>query len=145
MASLPPEVVLALRTRQAELPRLHAALEDYGRQCGLPARSVSDVQLALEEHLTNIMVHGCAPGADARITVRFRADEEGLHVGVEDEGRPFNPLEYPAVDVHRPVEERPMGGLGIHMIRRLVDDMAYRRQGRFNILTLRKRVARSVA
>jgi len=62
-------------------------------------------------------------------------------VEVSDNGKPFNPLDHPEPDLNQPLEERPIGGLGIHLIRKFVDQLAYRRDAGRNILTLRKRAA----
>lgn len=129
-----------LRVGQTGLPSLHEALDDYSRKHHLPPRLVSDVQLALEEHLTNILSHGYDPNNPGPVTVRFQLEEDDLRVEVEDQGPPFNPLEHPAVDVNRPIEERPLGGLGIHLMRQLVEELEYRREGTSNVLTLRKRM-----
>jgi anti-sigma regulatory factor (Ser/Thr protein kinase) len=60
---------------------------------------------------------------------------------VQDEGVPFNPLDAPAADDTAPIEERPIGGLGIHLVRKLMDEIAYAREGNRNRLVVRKRVS----
>jgi len=59
---------------------------------------------------------------------------------VEDDARPFNPLERAPVDTTVPLDQKPLGGLGIHMIRHSMDELEYRRDGGRNILTMRKRI-----
>jgi anti-sigma regulatory factor (Ser/Thr protein kinase) len=60
---------------------------------------------------------------------------------IEDDAQPFNPLEAPPPDVNAPLRERPLGGLGIHLARTMMDAMAYRRENGKNILTIRKKIA----
>ena len=67
-------------------------------------------------------------------------EKKGLEIIIADEGIPFNPLSVPEPDVHVPIEERMIGGLGIFMIRKLADDVTYERDGNRNVLTLVKYV-----
>ena len=68
----------------------------------------------------------------------LRLDAGTVVVQVEDEGRPFNPLEAPPVDLDAPIEGRPIGGLGIHLIRSLMDAIEYRHEDGRNVLVMRK-------
>jgi serine/threonine-protein kinase RsbW len=60
---------------------------------------------------------------------------------IEDDGRPFNPLETPPPNVGASLPEKPIGGLGIHLAKTMMDSMAYRREAEKNILTIRKKIA----
>jgi anti-sigma regulatory factor (Ser/Thr protein kinase) len=93
-----------------------------------------------------LFVAGRVDGAVANerehsITLRFKAGVAEVCVEVEDDGKEFNPLLHPPADINAPLETRPIGGLGIHMMRKLVDAVEYRRANGRNIVTLRKRVA----
>jgi len=61
-------------------------------------------------------------------------------VEVEDDGRQFNPLELPEPDLEKKLEERPIGGLGIHLVRNLMDELEYRRTHNKNILIMKKKI-----
>lgn len=106
---------------------------------GLSASSVVHLHLALEEHLTNVISHGYGPGKSGTITVRFSLEPSNLRVEIADDATPFNPLEAPEVDTSLPIEDKPLGGLGVHMIRKCVDGLAYRRLGDRNVLIMQKR------
>ena len=68
------------------------------------------------------------------------SEEDALTIDIIDDGLPFNPLtEGPSVDVNAPIEERRIGGLGIHLVRSMMDDLSYRRENGKNHLTLTKR------
>jgi anti-sigma regulatory factor (Ser/Thr protein kinase) len=99
------------------------------------------LHVALEEHLANVISHGYAPGETGRIVVRFGLEASFLRIEVEDDGRPFNLKEAPEVDTSLPLDEKPMGGLGIHMIRKSVDELDYQRVGGRNVVVMRKRLA----
>lgn len=94
--------------------------------------------LALDEILTNIVSYGYEEGSkDPRIRVDFGLGDGCLEVRVEDNGLSFNPLvDAEAPDLALPVEERPIGGLGIHLAKNLIHDISYRRVRNRNCLTL---------
>jgi serine/threonine-protein kinase RsbW len=134
------QLELTLLNQRSEVARLQDQLETFARQHGLAARLLHDVQLALEEHLTNILSYGYDDKLEHQIKVRVHLTLPELRVEVEDDGSPFNPLERLAPDIAKPIEERPMGGLGIHMMRKSLDGMEYRRADGKNILVMIKRI-----
>jgi serine/threonine-protein kinase RsbW len=131
---------LTLLNQRSEVARLQDQLETFAQQHGLAARLLHDVQLALEEHLTNVFSYGYDDTLEHQIKVRVHLTLPELRVEVEDDGSPFNPLERLAPDIAKPIEERPMGGLGIHMMRKSLDGMEYRRADGKNILVMIKRI-----
>jgi anti-sigma regulatory factor (Ser/Thr protein kinase) len=121
-------------------PRLDDALLSFARTHQLPPPAVQAIDLALEEHLTNVFNYGFEPGGHPQVVVRIEQNPSGLTVEISDNGRPFNPLEHPEPDVSLPLEERPIGGLGIHLIRKSVEQLSYRHEAGRNILTMCKRL-----
>ena len=91
--------------------------------------------------MTNIISYVYADGAEHQIGVRVALDGDGVTVRVEDDGRAYNPLDTPTPDLQLDVEERPIGGLGVHIVRSMMDTLEYRRENDRNILTMRKRTA----
>jgi anti-sigma regulatory factor (Ser/Thr protein kinase) len=85
----------------------------------------------------NLMNYGFADNQEHQIKVRFTLAAQFI-IEVEDDGPPFNPLEAPAVDITIPLEQRPVGGLGIHLMRRFMDEIEYQSEGGKNILRMRK-------
>jgi anti-sigma regulatory factor (Ser/Thr protein kinase) len=133
-------VEIVLTNRPEEKPRLLRALEAFAAEHRLPAKVLQAADLVLEEHVTNVLQYAYADTSLHEIRVRLSCDEGALHVEVEDDGRAFNPLEAPPVDTSIPMEERPIGGLGIHLMRRFMDGLDYRREGARNILRMTKRL-----
>lgn len=133
-----------LRNDLRELERLRVAVEAFGANYCLPGPLLFELNLALEEWVTNIVAYGYDDTGPHSIAVRISLDTtaEGRHVAieVEDDARPFNPLEVPPPRLDLPIEERPVGGLGIHFLRRCMDSVAYERVGTRNRLLLRKQV-----
>src|SRR5690349_2616546 len=81
--------------------------------------------LALEEFVTNSIKYGYNDAEEHSIDVNIRLSEAELVLTLIDDGRPFNPLEAPEPQLDLPVEERPIGGLGIYMVRKMSDRMTY--------------------
>ncbi len=107
----------------------------------LPAGAAWPFQVALDEVLSNIVNHGYAerdPGGE--IEIHFHLQDDVLELTIVDDAAPFDPLAAAEPDTEQPLEERPIGGLGIFLVRKLMDAVEYeRREGR-NRLVCRKRV-----
>jgi anti-sigma regulatory factor (Ser/Thr protein kinase) len=135
------EVILA--NQRTEIPKAHQLLDELAVQVGLSPKACASLHVAIEEHLTNVINYGYSPGQSGQIALRLASSPDALRVEIEDDARPFNPLLAPPVDVNQPLEERPIGGLGIHMIRQLTDELHYEARGGHNVLTLIKRLPAS--
>lgn len=97
--------------------------------------------LALEELVTNCIKYGYDDEADHVIRVRVELTPAGMTMVVEDDGHPFNPLEQAEPDTNLPIEDRPIGGLGLHLLRKLSDRMEYAWKNGRNQVTLHKNSA----
>jgi sigma-B regulation protein RsbU (phosphoserine phosphatase) len=135
-------VEITLRNDLSELDRVSRGLDEFGAHQRLEPQVVRDLNLALEEILANIISYGYADDREHQIRVRLAVQRGEVEVDVEDDGRPFNPLDAPAPDTAGPVSERPVGGLGIHLVRNLMDGLEYERRGDRNRLVMRKRTER---
>jgi anti-sigma regulatory factor (Ser/Thr protein kinase) len=131
---------LILQNRPEEKERLRPALEEFARQHCLPPAALHAADLALEEHVTNVVAYAYDDGASHEIRIRLALENQCLQIEIEDDGRPYDPLSRPPVDTSVPLEEKPIGGLGIHLIRSFMDEVEYRREAGKNILRMRKRV-----
>jgi sigma-B regulation protein RsbU (phosphoserine phosphatase) len=133
-------VDLKLTNNLSELGRVHHNLTEFGRRHDLPTKLVHDVNLALEEVLTNIISHGYTDPLEHEISVRVSLLRGELRIDVEDDGRPFDPRGAPQADTTKPLEQRAIGGLGIHLVRKLTDSLEYRRLQERNLLTMKKKI-----
>ena len=115
------------------------AFEEFCRQRQVPSSVRQAADVALEEHLTNVLNHGFDPGSKPQVVVRLELADNQLEVEVEDTGKSFNPLAAPPVDISLPLEEKPIGGLGVHLMREYMDDLAYARIDNRNVLRMIKR------
>lgn len=134
------EFALSLRNDPLEIARLAALVVEFGARHRLPATVVSHVNLALDEAVSNIIAHAHDDAGRHDIAVRVALADGALNVELSDDGRAFDPRAAPAPDLDAPLDERPVGGLGIHLLRRLMDEVHYRREGGRNHLSFAKRI-----
>jgi anti-sigma regulatory factor (Ser/Thr protein kinase) len=131
---------ITLTNRPEERQRLHLDLEAFARKHGVPSNALQAADLALEEHLTNVFNHGFEQPEAHAVLIRLRTDPTWFVIEVEDDGKPFNPLAQPEVDISKPLAEKTVGGLGIHLIRQFMDELDYQRVEERNVLTMRKKL-----
>jgi anti-sigma regulatory factor (Ser/Thr protein kinase) len=124
-----------------ELVRVNALANAFLEQLGSAEEIVYVTNLALEEVLSNVIRHGYEDSARHEIAVCLRAGDGGLDLQFVDDGREFDPTPVPAVDVHAPLEERQVGGLGIHLLRTMAREIRYQRTGGKNHLQVSIRPA----
>jgi serine/threonine-protein kinase RsbW len=123
-----------------EIERLNRVIRQFGDLHEIPSRTLYAVNLALDEVVTNVVRHGYADAAGEEVVASIIARSGEVTTEVSDTGRTFNPLEVPSPDLEAPLSERTLGGLGIHLIRNLMDGLEYRRENGKNVLTMRKRI-----
>ena len=133
---------LELTNQLSEIGKLTDLLEQLAEAWNLSEDVLFKANLALDEIVSNIIRHGYGASGDHRIRVRIGLERGDLIMEVEDDAPEFNPLDAPEPDTRAPLEERAIGGLGIFLTRKLMDNMSYRRSGDKNILTLSKKLER---
>jgi sigma-B regulation protein RsbU (phosphoserine phosphatase) len=129
-----------LRNDLSELERLNRAVAEFAEQHGLASELVYRVNLVLEEIITNVISYGYEDSLEHEIFVRLSWKDPRIEIEIKDDGRPFNPLEAPQPDIGKPLVERQIGGLGIHLVRKMMDDLEYRRESDKNFLVLKTKV-----
>ncbi|HYE48678.1 MAG TPA: ATP-binding protein [Azospirillaceae bacterium] len=135
-------MIVELARDLSEIHRLAEAVEGWCDAEGVPMDAAMQLNLALDELITNTISYGYDGAPDKpHIAVRLDREADWLTVVLEDDARPFDPLSRPPPDTEAALEDREIGGLGIHFVRSFMDEVAYRRDGDRNILTLRKKIA----
>jgi anti-sigma regulatory factor (Ser/Thr protein kinase) len=129
---------LTAKNRLFELDRLNDFLSRFCSENGLPAEIAMDAALALEEVFANIVQHGYRDSGEHEIQVRLAAGGDSIVLTLEDDGIPFNPAAYPPADTTSPLEFRPVGGLGVHLVRSVMDEVRYDRIDGRNRLVMTK-------
>jgi len=132
--------ILTLYSDIAELRRLGEFIDGFCDLEGVPREICYQLKVALEELVINaIMYGGCDPGPGAiQLSIRKEGDE--VSVVLSDSGVDFNPLDVPSPDLAKGLLDRPVGGLGIHLVRQLIPSIRYERRGGRNYLYLTKPV-----
>ena len=118
----------------SELHKLQQVVELYGAANALSTKTVLNLNLILEELLSNIIFHGYQDHEQHLIYVTFEASDLGVAFTIEDDAIAFNPLDREEIDTEQLLEDRPVGGLGIHFIKALARDLIYERVGERNVL-----------
>jgi len=132
---------LVLRNDLSELERLAQAVSAWCQKSYVIADVEYQLNLALDEIVSNVIRHGWKDEGEHQLFVQVSRTENELTVEVEDYAVPFNPLEAPVPDITKPLEERPVGGLGIHLVRQIMDGLEYRRHAGKNLLVMKKKIA----
>lgn len=133
------KIRIVLSNDLSEIEKLRRELESFGKKCGLSSKTLFELNLILEEVVANVISY--AYGDDQRHEIVVRADlrDGELVIEVEDDGRPFNPLQVPPPDLERSLEEMQVGGLGLHLVRELTSSLEYDRREERNRLVMRKK------
>ena len=133
-------ITIRLPADVREIERLNQLVRRFGELHEIPSRALYAVNLALDEVVTNVVRYGFEISAGQEVAVRVETTGDDLHSEVVDGGREFNPLNAPLPDLTAALEDRALGGLGIHLVRSLMDRVEYRRENAKNVLTMRKRI-----
>jgi serine/threonine-protein kinase RsbW len=115
-------------------------VERFGSRHLVPSRIVNELNVALDEVLNNIISYGFEPGEESELLIRVSVRGREIVAEIEDAGRPFDPLQAPPPDMSGSLRERKVGGLGIHFVKQLMDDVTYARVAGRNRLRLVRRL-----
>jgi anti-sigma regulatory factor (Ser/Thr protein kinase) len=129
---------LIIRNQINELNRVVAFLETLEEEWELPVALIPAINLALEEALTNVIFYAYEKDTDNGIGINFEIDGTQLTMVITDSGVPYDPTLKNDPDITLSVDDRPVGGLGIFLIRKIMDEVLYQRNGNFNQLTMVK-------
>lgn len=133
-------VRIELKNDISEIETMSRGLERFGSLYGLPEKQIFQLNLALEELVTNSISYGFGDDLEHLIVIDCMVDDGRIKVVTKDDGLPFNPLTMPEPETDLDIEDRPIGGLGIHLVRKMMDSVDYQRQGDFNLLTMIKKI-----
>lgn len=124
----------------AQLPALTQFLQDFWSAASLPPAQAMSFELALEEVFMNVVMHGSSPGTVPRVEVSLMLADGGVVMSIEDDGAEFDPLTLPQPDVEAGIGERRVGGLGVFLVRKMMDAVSYQRIGARNQLRMSKHI-----
>ncbi len=131
---------LRVPNRIEELPGVSEAVEALGSEEGWAQDVTYAIVLGLEEVATNVVRHGGGEPGSSEIEIEVSSSDDEVRIEVRDSGRAFDPFhEAPEPDIDAGVEEREIGGLGVHFVKVLMDETSYSREGGRNHVTMVKR------
>ena len=129
---------LILRNDVSELERVLSFVSDLCVRNSIPPETEYDLNLALDEMITNVAKHAYPEGGEHHFTLQVTMGNGEFVARIEDEGVEFNPTEHPIPDLDAPLGERKVGGLGIYLVRQIMTSVEYQRVAGKNVVTLRK-------
>lgn len=135
------QMQLVVPRERGQLPDLVAAIDAVLAREGVDQALVDDVQLITEEVVCNAMDYGYGPGQQHSISVDIGIADGLLTLEYKDDGAAYDPLSRPPPDLDADILDRPIGGLGVHLIRELSESASYTRTSTHNILRVVLRVA----
>ena len=127
-----------LKSDLSKLETLCQHLNKFGQITGLSEACITDVNICLDELFTNTISYGFEDDLEHIIRFTISLDNKVLTLNIEDEGIPFNPLEKKDPEIPADLIDVRIGGLGIHIVRKLMDDISYKREQGKNKLTMEK-------
>ena len=131
-------VTARFRNDLQELERMADIVEDFFARNTLSPSLGYQLTLVLDELLTNVISYGYEDDAEHRIELTINLGHGSLTIEWRDDGKAFDPFEVQEPDLESPVEDRAIGGMGVHFVKTIMDTIAYRRRGGRNHLTMSK-------
>ena len=129
-----------LKNDLSELKNLCRHLNNFGQLHGLPEIILSEINICLDELFTNIVMYGFKDDSEHNIRFKIYLNDDSLILNIEDNGLPFNPLIKEDSKLPANLDNAKIGGLGIHIVKKLMDDIWYDRKRDKNKLTMKKNI-----
>jgi sigma-B regulation protein RsbU (phosphoserine phosphatase) len=120
------------------IPQLNEFIDCMAEEAGLDMAFTMSLNLAIEEAVVNVMTYAYPEGETGQVDITMKSDGNLLTCILSDSGTPFDPTQTPEVDTTLSAEERPIGGLGIYLVRQIMDNISYEYVNGQNVLTLTK-------
>jgi len=130
------EIEIRLSNQLSEMDRLFEELEAFLDKTEVPPRPRFNLNLAVDEFVSNAINHGYPDGRAGEIAIHAVHRGDRLDVTLSDDSDAFDPLDAPEPDIDASIEDRRIGGLGVHLVRKLADAFSYRHEGGRNVLFL---------
>jgi serine/threonine-protein kinase RsbW len=131
---------IVIENQVSELSRLADEIEKLAIKWELPQALIMNINLVIEEAVTNIIFYAFSDGNKHNININILLNGKSLTIKITDNGIPFDPLSQNEPNINLPAEERKIGGLGIFLMSQIMDKMHYTRKKNQNILTLTKSI-----
>ena len=132
---------IKLKNHLKDLDKIKGAVLKMSKMIDCTRRKSQEIELVLEELFTNVVCHGFNDNEEHDIDISLSCDDAGLMIRMEDDGEPFDITAAPVPETRCKIEQRCVGGLGIHFVKHFTDECKYFRRKGKNIIVLKKRLA----
>ena len=130
---------ITLHNNVEQIALLPEFVEAVAAEAQLDHETTFNLNLALEEAVSNVILYAYPEGTDNVVDIEASVDEKNVSFVITDSGKPFDPTTKEEVDIDAKMTDRPIGGLGIHLVRTIMDTVNYERKGDKNIFTITKK------
>ena len=124
----------------SEIDIVNQRFDSFAGDCGIPKTLSQKVNIVIDELLNNIISYAYNDNNEHDIIIELTFSGNSLSITIKDDGVPFNPFEAKEPDTELSLEDRDIGGLGIHLVRNLMDKVSYKRQADKNVISLTKQI-----
>lgn len=131
--------LLNITSDMQNLERVANFVADAAAKTNLTARQFDDLQMAVDEAVTNVMEHAYAGMSDGNIAIKLRIDDKLILVEIRDQGKPFDPKKVKKPNIKGPLSERAIGGLGVFFMKKLMDKVEFTRDDAGNVTRMTKK------
>ena len=131
---------LTIKNEEQELLRVNEFIENVGEEVGLNLKTMMKLQLVMEEMVTNVIFYAYPQGTSADITLTAESDGKELTFVLSDSGKPFDPTAREEADIETNPMDREQGGMGILIVKNIMNEVNYQRLGDTKQLTMKKKL-----
>lgn len=132
---------ITVEATTGNIPKVAAFVDEELERLDCAPKANMQIDVCIDELVANVAHYAYGSGTgDVTVCLGFDEEQRIFSLTFVDAGVPFDPCNVPEPDISLPLEERPIGGLGLLMVRKMMDEMRYRREGEHNVLTVYKRI-----
>ncbi len=131
---------ITIKNRLSDIALVQTALKQFADVRGISSHDVMKINLIVDELISNIVSYAYQDDGEHDIEIELGLADNRLSLAITDDGVPFDPSAKDLPDTAVPLEARPLGGLGIHLVKKIADDLSYQRRAGKNVVTVVKRV-----
>lgn len=132
-------IAIQIPNKIPEIERVCDAIAEFSRKHAVSDKTIFTLHLALDEILTNIISYGYSDTEEHKIDIRYSLQKDFLKLEITDDSNPYDPANAPEPDINASLENRKIGGLGIYLIKNMLDDIKYSSENGKNTLVLTKK------
>jgi anti-sigma regulatory factor (Ser/Thr protein kinase) len=132
------KLFIQIKNRKSEIARVSQSFKHLATSQNLPVKVINAIDLALDELLNNIISYGYEDHNEHEISIELKLSKNQIVLSIIDDGKEFNPLDIHSADTKSSLQERSIGGLGIHLVKNVIDEIDYKYENNKNYLTMKK-------